>query len=706
MKSHTRQIQYFLFSQYLADGVRTTLEIILPVIICAQFGKIQLGFTMALGALCVSISDAPGPVEHKRNGMIYCNVFVFTMALITGLVNNSIFLMGILVLFASFFFTIISVFGNRAAAIGTATLLVMILKMSDISAPIQALSESLYILAGGVWYMLVALLFYRFTPYRPAQRSLGDCIHETANIVRIKSALYDVNSNFEAEYRKLVAQQIVVTEKQEAVRELLYKNRELTKEHSRNAQVLILAFSDLMDLYEQIIATWYDYELLRKRFAKTGILHDVSEILKRIADELDNTGFAIQANISYSKQFQLIPALDQLKSRIDALEEPNSKLVLKKILVNLRALGEKVDALLNYFKAGKKRGKIYSADEYSKFVSHQQINFSLLRNNLHLESSVFRHSIRMMITCITGYIIAQLIPYGQHGYWILLTIIIILKPGFGLTKQRNKERLIGTIAGGLLGILLLSFINDRDILFVLIVFFMLGTYTFQRLNYGVMVIFTTPYVLILFHLLGLGTWNIAQERLLDTAIGCTLAFLANYILFPHWEAKNFRNYMISALKANIDYLSKLKEILKGKKMSAIEYKLVRKELYVSIANLSAAFHRMLTEPKSKQQNSKKIYQFVVLNHVLSANVASLSSHVKENEIDLYPKEMIQQVQRTINILQDILQKIDSNFQPVISESNNPNIESENKLVDRNLTEQLEFIYKVSTDIGKLTKEIA
>jgi len=307
-----------------------------------------------------------------------------------------------------------------------------------------------------------------------------------------------------------------------------------------------------------------------------------------------------------------------------------------------------------------------------------------------------------MITCVAGFIISKLISTGHHSYWVLLTTIVILKPGFGLTKQRNAERLIGTIAGGLLGVLILFFIHDRNMLFGLIAFFMLGTYTYQRLNYQVMVIFTTPYVIILFHLLGMGSWNIAQERLLDTGTACVLAFMANYFLFPHWEFKHFRNYMLNALKANIDYLVKLRDIPIGKKISMIEYKLVRKELYVSIANLSAAFHRMLSEPKSKQQDSKKVYRFVVLNNVLSANVASLSSGINEFSPGSWPKENLLQLQRSIKILENTLQKLDpamplKNSETIIPVTNLP--------PDKHLTEQLDFIYKVSVDIEKISDEI-
>ncbi|MDQ6903358.1 MAG: FUSC family protein, partial [Bacteroidota bacterium] len=571
MFKKTREIKHFLFSQYLADGVRITLEIILPAVICAQFGRLDLGITISLGALCVSISDAPGPVKHKRNGMLYCNIFIFLMALLTGFFNNNILLLGLLIIFSSFFFTMFSVYGNRAASIGTAALLVMILRMTHAADTSNTFTDSILILAGGTWYMILALLFYRLTPYRPAQRSLGECIHETAKYLRIKADLYDLQKDPDDQYKKLVAQQIVVNDQQEQVRELLFKNRELLKESIHSGRLLVLTFVDLIDLYEYIIATWYDYNSMREKSSSPEILAEISIVIKKIADELDNIGFAIQSNSAYKKKYNIIPGLTQLKLKIDEeIQKNKSALIFKKVLVNLRNVGLRVEGLSNYFGGDFSNRELKSNNYYSKFVSHQKIDGTIFKNNLTLKSSVFRHSLRMMVTCAAGYTIAKLLPHGQHSYWLLLTIIVILKPGFSLTKQRNFERFTGTIAGGLIGLLLLAFVHDRTILFVVIIFFMIGTYTFQRLNYIVMVIFMTPYILTLFNLLGMPFVNVAEERLLDTAIGSVLSFMASYVLFPHWESNQLTSYMMSVLEANISYLKKLTEIIIGKLNSPLE----------------------------------------------------------------------------------------------------------------------------------------
>ncbi|MEO6820366.1 MAG: FUSC family membrane protein [Ginsengibacter sp.] len=701
-----QQIRSFLFGQALADGLRITVEIILPTLIFGLIGQLESGMIISLGALCVSISDGPGPVVHKKNGMLYATLLVFVMTLITGLSNSNILSLGILVLASTFLLTMLSVYGNRAGAIGTAGLLIMILRMSrEVTIP-EALINSLLVLAGGVWYMVIALLFYHLTPFRPAQRALGDCINETAKYLRIKSELYNPASDLQKEYKKLLDQQVVVNTTQDAVRELLFKNRSITKESTHYGRVLVLTFTYVVDLFEDIMATWYDYASLRQKYAATGILQEVQILLRKISREMTNVGDAIHDNSPYKKEFELIPALDRLKIKIDALADSGSTIMLKKILVNLRNLGENVDEITRYFKedlSGKKQ--IRSHKEYSRFVSHQKVSWDIFKNNFTFQSSVFRHSLRMMITCGAGFAFAKLISQGHHSYWILMTIIIILKPGYSLTKQKNWDRLIGTLAGGIIGLLILAFVKNENVLFAFIVFFMIGTYTMKNGNYVIMVILLTPYVLILFHFLGLGALNVASERLSDTAVASLLAFLSSYFLFPQWESKNLTNHMTNMLRANVNYLQKLKDLFLGKEFSTLEYSLIRKELFVSTANLSAALQRMLSEPKSTQLHKREIYEFVVLNHILSSNVASITAMAFDKDLPPISIENMNDVKRALDNLEKSMKRLD----PALSEqrvADGPSLITEKKNKDVQLNEQLNFINKVAADIGKLTKIIA
>jgi len=294
------------------------------------------------------------------------------------------------------------------------------------------------------------------------------------------------------------------------------------------------------------------------------------------------------------------------------------------------------------------------------------------------------------------------LPNGHHSYWLLLTIVVILKPGFSLTRQRNFERFTGTIAGGLIGLLLLAFIHNHTFLFVLIIFFMIGTYTFQRLHYIVMVIFLTPYVLLLFNLLGINSINVAGERLLDTAIGSLLSFMASYFLFPHWESHQLNDYMSRVLQANINYLYKLRDFLCEKNNSILDYKLIRKEVFLATANLFGAFNRMLSEPKNKQRNGKEIYEFVALNNVLSSNIASLATTITAQKDTDNKSIALQYVKRSIAKLQEGLSKLDRNYVPKDEEQKNTaNSRIDIKENDQ-LIEQLNFVYKLTDKIKRAT----
>ena len=341
-------------------------------------------------------------------------------------------------------------------------------------------------------------------------------------------------------------------------------------------------------------------------------------------------------------------------------------------------------------------------------MDHQTVEPRVYQENLSFSSSVFRHALRVTIACLAGYIIGLRLPYGAHSYWILMTITVILKPGFSLTRERNEQRLVGTIGGGLLGVAILLLTGNKTILFLILLLFMLTAYSFQRVNYRVMVFFLTPYVLILFRFMGAGYIDIAEERVLDTLIGCVIAFLASYLLFPRWESDQVTTNMRDLLRANLTYLQRLAEGLSGQPVSVVDYKLARKAVYVSSANVSAAFQRMISEPKSKQRFRAEVHEFVVLNHILSANIATIASTISETE-GVYPAELLRPVRRAIAILTAYLQQIDPDHPKADSDAliPNPVDHSTSGLndTDRLLLDQLEFIQKISFDIAHVTDTV-
>lgn len=706
-----KEIKSFFYSQYFSDGLRITIGVLLPALIMAQFHNLGFGIDMSLGALCVSIVDTPGPIAHKRNAMAISNLCVFLVAVITGFARLNIYTLGIEVALFSFLFSMLTVYGNRAAFVGTGALLVMILMMDEATKPDQVLTVSLVILFGGIWYMIFSMIFFGIRPYRAAQQALGENIFDIAQFLRIKADFYDPTIDIDKNYQKLVSQQIKVSQNQDIVREILFKSRVLVRESTSASRILVLTFVDLVDMFENIMATHYDYASMREKFKDTGVLEEVSRIIHQMANEVDNAAFIVLSNAKHKHPFDFLPELEELKLKIDALNitHETSNLVLKKILINLRDVNSKIATIYDYYSSTsarllfENRRKI----EYSKFVTSQDYAPHVFTDNLSLKSAAFKHALRVSAMCLLGFMVAKFISTGHHSYWILLTIIVILKPGFSLTKQRNYQRLIGTVSGGIIGIGILLLVHNKTEEFALMVFFMLGCYSFQRLNYVVSVLLMTPYILILFSFLGVN--NIVTERITDTIIGSVIAFVASYLIFPSWEYEQINGYLSDVIGANANYLTKISESLSGKTIDITEYKLARKDVFVKSGNLSAAFERMTSEPKSKQRHVKEVHKFVVLNHILSSYIATVASELMGRSLPNPQPEIIRSVKKSLAALNDSLKKLGGAKTDLLNENVNV-VDTSRKAPepftdDMLLKEQLGFINKMSTDISRVTDNL-
>jgi len=717
MNTHKREIKSFFYSQYFSDGLRMCAGILLPSLVAMQLGHFDLGLTLSLGALCICAIDSPGPVAHKRNAMAIGNGLLFAVALITGLARLNVYTLGLEITAFSFLFSMLTVYGNRAASVGTSSLLIMIFLLDKDLTPRELPIYCATIFAGGLWYMIFSLVFFGIRPYRAAQQTLGENVADIARFLRIKADFYNPATDIDDNYRRLVLQQISVSNHQDAVREMLFKSRLMVKESTGASRILVLTFIDLVDMFEQIMATHYDYQHIRDKYKDTGILEEIVDFLEVVANDLDNIGFAVLANTRPEKLSNLNQRLEQLKLKIDeadADDKGTSNLVLKKILINLRDVSKSISNIYKYYHS-KASDLLMNNDnevEYSKFVTHQDFAPHIFWDNISLSSATFKHALRVSLVCLVGFVTSKYFSLGGHSYWVLLTIIVILKPGFSLSKQRNYQRLIGTIAGGVIGILILNFVPNATVQFIFLVVFMLGTYSFLRLNYIVSVIFMTPYVLILFKFLGVGLLNVAQERIIDTAIGSTIAFIASYLIFPTWEFQQIQENFKEVIKANINYLQKVSESIAGKMVDITEYKLARKDVFVNSANLSATFDRMTSEPKSKQRHIKDIHKFVVLNHILASYTANIASALMRTSPQKAHADTLKLVKRSIAVLKETNKKLSG--ETIVSPVPKPaeavkigEIPMPEPLTadDELMKEQLGFINKITVDLAKITDDI-
>ena len=121
------EFRKFITGQYLNKGVRITAATIIPAMVLYHFNLLSVGIAMPLGALMVSMADTPGPIHHRRNGMLACNLLNFAVAITVGITRTHPWLLGLEIALFGFVFSMAGIYGNRVNSIGLSALFVMVL---------------------------------------------------------------------------------------------------------------------------------------------------------------------------------------------------------------------------------------------------------------------------------------------------------------------------------------------------------------------------------------------------------------------------------------------------------------------------------------------------------------------------------------------------------------------------------------------------
>ena len=239
-------------------------------------------------------------------------------------------------------------------------------------------------------------------------------------------------------------------------------------------------------------------------------------------------------------------------------------------------------------------------------------------------------TLRLMICMGVAGLVSEVLPL-QRSYWVPLTVAIVLKPDYGSVFARALQRGIGTIVGAVAGAVLLALVHGTWLLIPFAVLAALLPYGRSR-NYGLLCTFLTPLVVVLIDLLTPAGWRLAEDRLIDTLIGCAIALLIGFAPWPmSWYAHLPRQFARTAL----DVCTYMEEALLGPKADAdggtrppVRSRM-RRATYRALADLRTEFQRTMSEPPSISRRTTAWWPAVVgLEQVMDAvtSVALAVSH--------------------------------------------------------------------------------
>ncbi|NVH71437.1 AraE protein [Paraburkholderia sp. JPY432] len=558
------EIRKFLYSQYFYGGLRIAVGVSLPAILCLiVFHNRELGFTIATGALGACVVDMPGPLKYKHNEMLACSVIGFLSALATGVATVNPIALWCTVVPLTFVLSLIVVYGNRWPQISFATLFMMIMTLEEHFTPLQALVNASWILLGGLWYTYWSTLVSRWMVHRIEQQALAESVFACADYLLARAAFYDLDNDLDECYRNLVDKQISAVERQDAARDIVLRNLPRLKRgklEPRRAMLYNL-FINTVDLHELFVGAQTDYTLVRSTFGGSDLLVFYRDLIRKAAEDLEEIGLAVLQNQAPRKRVNVKAELRAIEYEIELMrkqelptQNPEAYSAVSSNFRRIWSATRLIDKMRRSLttEPSPTETELRIDQALSRFVTSRRVPFGQIFSNLTMASPSFRHALRVTIAVAVGFWLGRLLPL-TNAYWIVMTTVIILKPGYSLTKQRNGQRIIGTLIGCAASIALIIFVKEPHILMVVMFASMVMSYSLLLFNYTASVVFTSSYVLLLFHLLAPGSLRIIGERAIDTVVGCAIAIAASH-LFPYWEYRLMGKLVNNMISATRQYL--------------------------------------------------------------------------------------------------------------------------------------------------------
>jgi len=638
-------VNRFFKSLDFLKGVVLTVAMLIPVFLSNYFfGNIHFGFSVALGVLFCSPTDVPGSNKHVFFGILIAVFLSFSLTLLFGSIANILWLLLPLLGVFVFLVSYISVFGFRASLISFAGLLSIVLSfVHDYSEEILLMHSSLITL-GGMWYLSLTYLKSLLFPKIQVDQLFVKTIEKTAVYLRIRGELLVDSTNREALQHKLFELQIEINELHEMLRGIILATRSKSGSSNRTRRQQLI-FTELIDILELAIANPLDYDKFDKVFTKhKEKIKEFQLLIFEIANQLDHISKVIRKEEKLQANNKIPEILRNIDRHIDyyriLVGLPKAR-VGTLMLLNLKNYQEKqaqnviaIERVLNNYR---KNDEILSSKEAKRFITPQDYDLKKLIGNFSFNSPIFKHSLRLAVVVMVGFAIGKSFSM-QNPYWILLTIIIIMRPSFGLTKSRSINRVVGTLIGAAIATIIILITQNTFVYSAIAVISLPLAFSLIQLNYRNAAVFITLNVVFVYALFEPDILEVIQFRIVDTLIGGSLAFVSNYFLWPTWQFQNISENFSKAITSNQNFLKQVAVFYEKKGEVSTAYKLSRKEAFLNIGDLNAAFQRMSQDPKSKQVELSTIYEIVVFNNTFLSSLTALGTFIKNNKTSEVPEE--------------------------------------------------------------------
>jgi uncharacterized membrane protein YccC len=661
------------FERHIRPALRTALSYYVTNGLSAAFGMLLISggvhlwlgpfaaAAAAVGVVIVIPPDQPAPRRGKFAQLLPGALIGLPLFLATQLLHGDPLQMGLLLAVATFIAFLGAAWGKRGIPISISIMFAMIFSMAVPAGGslAAAWNTSLYAAIGVGFYLIYATSANALLNGRYRVQMLADTLLALAKLMRTQARQMTAAATSDdadaANPAPLIGQ---LLRQQAGLADQLQAARNILLESPRTArrQQLASMLMQVLEMRDHLLACELDLDILRAHAGHATLLNALREVLDALTDHIEHLADALLLG-------RRPPLFDSLRPRLAVLQwereqrgeqntaddEPGQSFAPSPAML-ARALAGRIghanDTALRLIalargEADPDLARVRAA--WQMFVSPTTWSWLPFAGLWHWDAPPLRHAIRASLAISAGYAIALVLPWVTHEYWILLTIVVVLRGSFAQTVERRNNRVAGTLMGCLLAGALLSAHVSALMLLAIATLAQGIAHAFAIRRYLITSVAATVLGLLQAHLLVGATSPtfVAIERIADTLIGVTIAWAISYVL-PSWERGQIPALVRRALEAQARHarlalgLGQLEAVDNEPELA---WRLARREAYDSLSALVQSTQQSLSEPRAVRPPLAPLGRLLAHSYQLLGQLTAVKTMLLLRRERLQPKQI-------------------------------------------------------------------
>jgi uncharacterized membrane protein YccC len=602
------------------QAIRSTIGVAFPLALGVATGQLTIGVIIASGSLTLGSVGLRDPYRTRVRSMLLASLFVALSTFVGGITGSVGWLLipatGIWGVFAGMFASVSQV--GLIVGLQACTALIVYAHLAP--TPLQAIEIALLVFIGALFQTLLAIIPSPWTNTAPERSALAMIFQKLADyatnfseqdVLQLADVLLQghttlLNSDTRAEKGQMFARLLDEAERLRLTLTILANSyQHLTKERQEEkkaseylSRIIHLSGDELRIIVQAIKPS--------PLFNEPGRLRPYEEIKQSLAEMRK----LAQTSGNQQEIHHMLPYCTALLAELQ---------IARKLAVSWRYARQYRPVHIHF---------PYPRPPHL----HLEDTWSSIRANLSLQSSAFRHAIRLGAALALATALFQLfhVPV-ERGYWIPMTVVLVLRSDFITTFTRGIARMLGTMLGAVLTTLLIVFLMpSHPVLVVIITIAAYLMYSTLFANYTIFSVAVTMAAVLLISFSTPQTVTTALYRAIDTFIGGVLALLM-YSLWPTWEQYQVPANIAQRLEALGHYLNAVMQLYaRPNEQQKPDLDKLHMESRLARSNAIGSVRRALQEPKAHRINAELAEGLLGAADNISRSTLRLEAYLHDN----------------------------------------------------------------------------